>query len=164
MKNNEHWIIRSAHQEDCHNVLQGISYLLAELRHVDEVALPVESAQAYQNIIDHPDQGAIWIAETPNSLSSIAGLITVCIVNSIHVGGEYALIQELWVHPDFRSSGIGEQLIKHVEQYCEEKDIVNIEVCIPKRSFVNFNKTHLFYMNNGFEELGPRLKKRVELI
>ncbi|WP_379138103.1 GNAT family N-acetyltransferase [Paenibacillus sp. sgz500958] len=157
------WIIRSAHQGDCRNVLQGIRRLLAELRNVEEVTLPAESEQAYQYVIEHPGEGAVWIAEASSLPDSIAGLITVSIVNSIHVGGKYTLIQELWVHPDFRSSGIGEQLIKRVEHYCEDNGTANLEVCTPKKSFVNFAKTLSFYMNNGFEELGPRLKKRVEL-
>ena len=93
--------------------------------------------------------------------ASLIGVITLTIQEAIHVGGAYVLIQDLWVHPNYRSHGVGAKLIEAVETYSRERKLTDLEVCLPRHRFPNFPRTYHFYESCGFAEIGPRMRKEV---
>ncbi|TPG68275.1 GNAT family N-acetyltransferase [Brevibacillus laterosporus] len=160
MKNSE-WIVRSANENDVEQVLRAICSLLTELRGDSEAPLPSSAQNVVHHLIDPTTQGAIFLAETATPERTCIGCITLSVQEAIHLGGRYALIQELWVHPEFRSAAIGAALVLAVEEYCRENNLKSLEVCLPKRNFITFEKTIGFYQKVGFNELGPRMRKGV---
>lgn len=161
MNTKQRWEIRSATMSDINQIVTMVQLLVAELRGVSKIKLPSTSKDVVANVINGNIPGAIFIAEAMESEERYIGIITISVQNAIHVGGRYALIQELWVHPDYRNYKIGDQLIKAVESYCQEHDFNNIEVCLPKKEYEKFENTHYFYTKTGFIEIGPRMKKGV---
>ncbi|MDB5083702.1 MAG: Branched-chain-amino-acid transaminase [Bacilli bacterium] len=161
MNKNRNWIIRPALNGDVHLVVEGIRMLIAELKEKRNTTLPSTAGDVFHKIINKTIPGTVLIAETTNP-EKFVGCVTVSVQEAIHKGGPYALIQELWVQPTYRSLSIGAQLILSVEQFCLEHDIEHIEVCLPNISFTRFNQTHKFYQNAGFNDYGPYMWKRIK--
>jgi GNAT superfamily N-acetyltransferase len=65
-----------------------------------------------------------------------------------HVPSATGDILELYVHPDFRSEGIGAKLMEAAEKYLRSKycDAVNVEVFTPNK------RAHEFYKKCGYED------------
>ena len=68
---------------------------------------------------------------------------------SLHSGGRIGMIQEFYVSPDVRSTGIGAKLMEEVKQYGSQKEWVCIDLSAPTISKL---EEHLgFYQGSGFE-------------
>ncbi|MBD3921698.1 GNAT family N-acetyltransferase [Paenibacillus sp. PR3] len=153
------WIVRPAVKTDEHEVLEAIRSLCAELREKPDVKLPASASDVFQRIINNTITGAVFIAETTEG--NLVGCATVSVQEVIFRGGPYALIQELWVHPSYRSLSVGAALVRSVEGYCRKHSLKRLEVCLPDESFVTFDKTLKFYGRVGFAENGPYMAKVV---
>lgn len=154
--------IRPAQLTDIPALVVSISSLIAELRGVSEFQLPAEAKEVCQRLIQGDSPGAIFVANSVGDNHSILGLITLTVQEAIHVAGAYALIQELWVHPDHRNQNIGEKLIQAVEIYCRQQGLSRIEVGLPTYDFHSFSSTYHFYQKSGFLDFGCRMRKMIE--
>lgn len=154
--------IRSAELTDIHGIVAGVCSLVAEIRGTPEFQLPATAAEVCQRLIEGKYPGAIFVANPQGDNDSLIGLITLTVQETIHVGSSYLLIQELWVHPDYRSQNIGDNLIQTVETYSRQQGISRIEVCLPTHEFSSFSNTYHFYQKSGFEDFGPRMRKMLE--
>ncbi len=152
--------VRPALHDDIPSVLGGIRALLEELRGVPGIQLPEGARQVCERIIDGRSRGIIFTA-FPTGQERLVGLLSITIQDAIHFGGPYALIQYLWVHPEYRSHGVGAALMGAVEIYCRDHKLPTLEVCLPSLRFQNLPRTYNFYQENGFVELGPRMRKEV---
>lgn len=153
--------VRPALREDIPGILGGIRTLLEELRGVPGIQLPDGARQVCERIIDGRSRGAIFVAYPSSGEQQIVGLLSITVQDAIHFGGPYALIQYLWVHSEYRSHGVGAGLMAAVEGFCREHRLPNLEVCLPSLRFQNLPRTYNFYQENGFVELGPRMRKEV---
>ncbi len=153
--------VRPARSEDVPGVLTGVSALLSELRGVRDVRLPPGAETLCRDVIAGVSRGAVFVAAPAQEEGRVVGLLGLSIQEALHVGGRYALIQELWVHADYRSAGVGAALVEACENYCREGALHMIEVCLPAARFGGFVRTLKFYEACGFVELGPRMRKEV---
>lgn len=69
--------------------------------------------------------------------------------------GTYGIINELYVVPDRRSSGIAQLLIDAAAEMGKQKGWSQLEVGAPRQPM--WNRTLAFYLRSGFMEIGPRL-------
>jgi len=74
---------------------------------------------------------------------------------AIYAGGRFGEISELYVVPDHRSQKVGARLTDAVVAFAREREWPFIEVGAP--SVPAWQRTVDFYLNRGFEEVGPRL-------
>jgi len=74
---------------------------------------------------------------------------------AIYAGGRFGEISELYVVPDARSQKVGSLLTDAVVAFARERNWPFIEVGAP--SVLSWQRTVDFYLNRGFEEVGPRL-------
>jgi GNAT superfamily N-acetyltransferase len=79
---------------------------------------------------------------------------------AIYSGGRFGEITELYVVPDFRSKGVGAQLIEAAVALGRERGWPDIEVGAP--GVPAWQRTVDFYLRHGFEEVGPRLDLRIQ--
>lgn len=155
------WSIRLAVTSDAPQVIEAVRLLLAELRGIPDTTLPEGSEEIFLHYIHGKLPGAIYVAEQTRT-GLLLGCVSASVQEAIHVGSRYALIQELWVHPEFRSHAIGAALIQAIEQYCSQQHLDNLEVCLPSKRFIHLEKTYHFYEKAGFKEIGSRMRKGVE--
>lgn len=88
-----------------------------------------------------------------------AGVITVSTGIAIYAAGTVATIQELYVEPAHRSSGLGRTLLSTMVERGRAEGWNRIEVGAP--SAARWQRTIDFYKANGFSEIGPRLQLRL---
>lgn len=87
------------------------------------------------------------------------GVMTLYECAAIYAGGKFGVISELYVRPEMRSKGVAEQLLDHAQQEALARGWKRIEVGAPRQP--DWHRTLNFYLRNGFEEVGPRLRRLI---
>ena len=150
--------VRAATEADAPAVAAAIGELLVELSGGGPPAEDLEAATA--ELVRDRGMGALLVAEAGGE-DGIVGVLAASWQHAIHVPGRYGTIQDLWVHPDWRSRAVGRQL---VEAYCElarDAGAKRIEVGLPREDFERIDATTAFYSANGFAPLGPRMRRKL---
>jgi branched-chain amino acid aminotransferase len=146
--------VREATREDLPAVVGAVEELLAELggRRPSRPEMEAEVGA----LLDDGAVGTLLVAEDDGSLVGVLGASW---QRAIHVPGRYATIQDLWVHPEWRSRGIGAELVEALAAKAREQGVGRIEVGLPRETFSAIEQTEAFYRGAGFEHLGPRMRR-----
>jgi GNAT superfamily N-acetyltransferase len=75
--------------------------------------------------------------------------------------GRFAEITELYVKPDFRSTGVGGKLLEAAVGIARVNSWSRLEVGTPE--LPAWTRTTAFYKRNGFIEVGARMKLPLQL-
>ena len=146
--------IRLAQVQDAAAVAAAVRELLLELS--GDAPPPQALERAARALLEDPAAGAVLLASEGEQ---IAGVLSASWQLAIHVPGRYALIQDLWVAPDRRGAAIGRELLLALFALAEEREIVRVEVGLPSERFAGLRATEAFYLDNGFSQLGPRMRQ-----
>jgi GNAT superfamily N-acetyltransferase len=148
--------IRPAGDGDAAAVAVAVEQLLVELggRRPPRAELEAE----IQATLEDPGVGALLVAAAG---AEIVGVLSASWQRALHVPGRYATIQDLWVDPDWRSRRVGAALVDELVALCGEQGVVRIEVGLPRETFDAIRATEAFYVGNGFEHLGPRMRRLI---
>lgn len=103
------------------------------------------------------DAGVIAVIATVNE--EPVGVIVLNECTAIYAGGKFGEISELYVRPDLRSQGIAPRLIAVALAEGRARGWKRLEVGAPGQP--QWKRTFEFYLRNGFEEVGPRLRRMV---
>jgi GNAT superfamily N-acetyltransferase len=146
--------IRPAGEGDVASVAAAVEALLVELggRRPSRTDLEAE----VKAVLEDPAVGALIVAE---AAGEIVGVLSASWQRALHVPGRYATIQDLWVHPDWRGRRAGAALVEELADLCRGEGVARIEVGLPRESFDAIRATEAFYLGNGFEQLGPRMRR-----
>jgi GNAT superfamily N-acetyltransferase len=148
------WKIRKAFHPDARDIAACVAELLVELGGAP--AAPGVLAQTALALIDDREAGALLVADHDGH---IVGMLGVSWPLAIRAQGRYGLIQELWVHPAWRSQTIGADLLTALFELARERGVSRLEVGLPGEQFVNVGATEAFYVNNGFQMVGTRMRR-----
>jgi GNAT superfamily N-acetyltransferase len=107
-------------------------------------------------LIEDPGQGEVLVADAGGE---IVGVLAASWLRAIHVPGRYAVVEDLWVDPAWRSAGVGAALIEALARSAQAQGMARLEVGLPRETFAAIAKTEAFYSANGFEHLGPRMRR-----
>jgi GNAT superfamily N-acetyltransferase len=148
------WTVRPAAREDVGRIATAVEELLLELggRRPSRAALELEIEAA----LDDPAIGALIVAEAEGE---IVGVLSASWQRALHVPGRYATIQDLWVQAEWRSRKVGAELVEALAEQAAAEGVTRIEVGLPRESFGAVRATESFYRANGFEHLGPRMRR-----
>jgi GNAT superfamily N-acetyltransferase len=146
--------IRPASDGDAAAVAAAVEQLLVELggRRPPRADLEAE----IRAVLEDQGVGALIVAE---AAGEIVGVLSASWQRALHVPGRYATIQDLWVDPDWRSRRVGAALVDELVALCGKQGVARIEVGLPRESFDAIRATEAFYAGNGFEQLGPRMRR-----
>jgi GNAT superfamily N-acetyltransferase len=149
--------VREATAADAEAVAAAVEALLAELggRCPERAVLETEA----RALLDDPAGGSVLIAEADGK---IVGVLSAGWQRAIHVPGVYATIQDLWVDEDWRSRGVGAELVEAIASQARTRGVTRLEVGLPRESFAAIASTESFYERNGFEPLGPRMRRLLD--
>lgn len=86
-------------------------------------------------------------------------VVTMTETYALYAGGKIGLIQEFYVSPEFRASGVGSMLIEQVQDYGHEHYWSCIELCTPP--LPEFERTLKFYQKNGLIPVGGRKMRQL---
>jgi GNAT superfamily N-acetyltransferase len=148
--------IRPAGDGDVAAVALAVEALLLELggRRPAREELEAEIRAA----LEDPGVGAILVAEAG---AALVGVLSASWQRALHVPGRYATIQDLWVDPEWRSHRVGAALVDELVALCGKQGVARVEVGLPRESFDAIRATEAFYLGNGFEHLGPRMRRLI---
>ncbi len=146
--------VRTASGEDAPGVAAGVEALLIELGGERPSAAELEDAA--RALAEGREAGALLVAEAEGA---IVGFCAASWQHAIHVPGRYGTIQDLWVHPDWRSRALGRELVEALTALATELGIGRLEVGLPQEGFAQLGATERFYLANGFAPLGPRMRR-----
>ncbi len=155
---NEHrdaWCLRRASAEDARAVAVAVHELLNELGSIDPPSTD-ELAQTAGEIVADRRIGTILLAEAGKL---VIGVLAASWQMAMHVPGRYVLIQDLWVHPDWRSQSVGAELVAELCALAGRQGMVRVEVGLPRDDFAAIGETTGFYLRNGFSPLGQRMRR-----
>jgi GNAT superfamily N-acetyltransferase len=146
--------IREAGAGDVEPVAAAVGNLLEELG--GRMPARAEMEAEVQALLDDPQGGSVLVAEADGT---IVGVLTASWQRAIHVPGVYATIQDLWVDEDWRSRGVGAELVEAIASQARARGVSRLEVGLPRETFAAIASTESFYERNGFEHLGPRMRR-----
>lgn len=149
----EEILIRAAGPEDAELAADFVYRLICELNGVKVDANLADYEKAFREFISN-ENNKIFIASDDNKA---VGVITAAQTIAIYVPGKFGVINELYVLPEYRSCGVGKQLVGKVIEFGRQQRWGRIEVGAPDREA--WQRTVDFYFKEGFVEIGPRLKK-----
>jgi GNAT superfamily N-acetyltransferase len=146
--------VREAGADDVEAVATAVESLLLELggRRPERSELEAE----VRTHLGDPDGASVLIAEADGAL---VGVLSASWQRAIHVPGAYATVQDLWVDEAWRSRGVGAELVEAIASQARTRGVSRLEVGLPRESFAAIASTESFYRRNGFEHLGPRMRR-----
>jgi GNAT superfamily N-acetyltransferase len=148
------WHVRPGHGEDVIPVAAAIGALLEELG--AKPPAPAALQAATRELIAGETDGLLLVAEAG---AELVGVLAVSWQSAIHIPGRYALIQDLWVAPSWRSRKVGQALLAALVEPVNEQGATRIEVGLPRESFASLAATEAFYRCAGFIPLGLRMRR-----
>ncbi len=146
--------VRTATADDAPAVAKAVEELLIELGGERPSATALE--EAVRKLAGDPNAGALLLAEDDGE---VVGVLAASWQYAIHVPGRYGTIQDLWVHPEWRSRSLGRELIMALVREATEAGVPRLEVGLPQPSFEQLGATERFYRENDFKPLGPRMRR-----
>ncbi|HEY8808591.1 MAG TPA: GNAT family N-acetyltransferase [Solirubrobacterales bacterium] len=146
--------VRAATADDAPAVASAVEALLIELGGERPSTAALE--EGARTLAEDEDAGALLVAEDEGA---IVGILAASWQYAIHVPGRYGTIQDLWVHPDWRSKALGRELVLALIRQADEAGVPRLEVGLPQQSFAGLGATERFYRENDFTPLGPRMRR-----
>ena len=68
-------------------------------------------------------------------------------------------IEVLWTRRGWRDRGVGAGLVDALAVAAAAEGVARVEVGLPREGFAALRATERFYLANGFERLGPRMRR-----
>ncbi|MGY8794247.1 MAG: N-acetyltransferase family protein [Woeseiales bacterium] len=147
--------IRMAQVSDAETVTDLVHALLSELTLTgsepptrDEIKLSTMTILSERN--------GVWALLAEDDQQGAAGVLTLNECEAIYAGGKFGEIAELYVVSQFRTDGVGRNLIEEAIKFARDRKWGRLEVGAP--DVPRWNRTVSFYRKNGFSEVGPRLQ------
>jgi len=91
-----------------------------------------------------------------NERGEYAGILTLVETFAIYAGGNYGMIDEMYVAPEYRCRGVGKMLLAAAKEYGRAKRWRRIDVTAPPEE--DWQRTVKFYEREGFVFTGPKLR------
>lgn len=146
--------IQKAGPEDALVVMDLVSLLLRELGEEGD-----ETGD-----LDFSEMKTGWQANAKNHMAFLArtedgtavGVATLATAFALYANGCYGIINEMYVAPEYRSTGVGALLIEAVTAHGREQGWQRLDVTAPESE--RWERTRRFYEGLGFKFTGPKLK------
>lgn len=142
--------VRHATVDDIPAILDAIARLAGELRGEAPAPLPETSAAQLERLVG--GDGFVLAADGPD------GTLQACLVGSwtpsVRLGNRYLFVQDLWIAPEARRSGLGSELITRLRAELSALGITRAEGVFPRPSYRRISETRAFYGHLGIEEIG----------
>jgi GNAT superfamily N-acetyltransferase len=150
--------IQTAGAEDVPEVATMVGELLAEIMQAIGVqAFNFDLGATTSRLQDFIQQGKYFVFVARDSDRHPAGFIAVYESYALYAEGAFGTIPELYVRPDQRKHGVGQQLVAQAQAFGAARGWTRLEVTTPP--LPQFDRTLAFYEREGFTISGGRKLK-----
>ncbi|KXF80657.1 GNAT family N-acetyltransferase [Enterovibrio coralii] len=78
---------------------------------------------AFSFLISHPNHGDVFlVAVDHDGEQEIIGFVVLCYSFSVDLGGQIAVIDQIYLTPEWRRQGVGSHVLPNIEAHATEKD------------------------------------------
>jgi GNAT superfamily N-acetyltransferase len=151
------WEVRAARTDDVPAVAAAVAALVEELGGTPPPREAI-AAEARAHVED-PSLGIVLVAAPAGG--EPVGVLTASWARAVQVAGRLLTIEVLWTRRDQRDEGVGAALVEALAVAAAAEGAERVEVGLPRESFPALRATERFYLTNGFERLGPRMRRAV---
>jgi GNAT superfamily N-acetyltransferase len=152
------WEVRAARTDDVPAVAEAVAALVEELGGKPPPREAV-AAEARAHVED-PSLGIVLVAASAAGGEPV-GVLTASWARAVQVAGRLLTIEVLWTRREQRDEGVGAALVEALAAAAAAEGAGRVEVGLPRESFPALRATERFYLANGFERLGPRMRRAV---
>ena len=146
--------VRLATPDDRNAALHLVSALLTELGGAPPPAAAL--TPVFDALTTDANAGFIVIGEDDSDDGNPVAVCTVSYLTALRTQGRYAIIQEMYVAPDARSTGIGRAVLQCALAHAAAHGCHTVELGTPYHG----QRQIEFYRRAGFTEVGARLRWR----
>ena len=150
--------IVEASQEDHEQVLDLVQRLLKELEDHPNEFEGIDRSKVLRELAEVGGRYTALLAL--DGAGRVVGVTTVMESFAIYAGGNYGIIDEMYVVPGQRSRGTGKLLIEAVKELGRRKGWLRIDVTTPPED--RWKRTVKFYEEQGFVFTGPKMRFRLD--
>lgn len=143
--------VRLATRDDRDEVIRLVSGLLVELG--GNPAPPKELYGVFDQLVSRSGAGFIVIAEEDGEAKAAC---TASFLTAMRTVGRYAILQEMFVEPESRSTGVGAAVIDFATEHAVANGCQVVELGTPRSG----QRAIHFYERAGFENVGARMRWR----
>ncbi len=147
-------IVTKLTRQDAPLVFDWVMRLLNELGEEGEELGALAEDKVLQAWREMEDRFHVFAART--GAGDICGILTLAEAFAIYANGNYGIINEMYVAPEYRSAGIGAKLVDAVKEFGKQRGWTRIDVTAPESE--RWERTRRFYEKQGFVFTGPKLK------
>jgi GNAT superfamily N-acetyltransferase len=149
--------IERATRADLPEVIRLVARLLAELHDGGDEFSGLDRARTLADLAGEGDRFLALLAREGGG--ECLGVLTLTETFAIYAGGRYGVIDELYVDPAHRSSGVGARLLDAACAIGRERGWRRLDVSAPPGDA--WRRTVAFYEKNGFVFTGPKLRRPI---
>lgn len=146
--------IHSLTIDDAQQVFELVFRLLHELGDEAEDLGPLQSEKVLQEWRAADRRFMVMVAK--DQQGAVLGFMTLSEAFALYTNGNYGIINELFVVPEYRSNGVGAALLEAAKEIGRDRSWTRIEVTAPEGE--QWARSKCFYEKNGFIFAGPKLK------
>ena len=143
--------IRLATARDRDAAIDLVRRLLIELGGTPAHAAAM--APVFDRFADDGASGFVALADDDGRFLAVC---TVSFVDALRSVGRYAIIQEMYVDPSVRSTGVGMEVLRFALEHTVARGCSMVELGTPYHG----DRQIQFYQRAGFTEVGARLRWR----
>ena len=97
-----------------------------------------------------------YVLAAKDETGNMVGILTLSVAFAIYANGDYGVIDEMYVTPEYRSARIGALLVDEAIRIGRDHGWTRIDVTAPESE--RWERTRKFYERMGFAFTGPKLK------
>ena len=148
--------IHIAQPREIETIMTLIGELLAELGGEGQEFASIDRHKLRVDIESNLDSGRFLALLAEDESDTAVGILTLSQSFALYAGGEYGTIDELYVRPGHRGSGVGGLLVAAAVAVAREKGWYRLDVTGPADP--KDERAVRFYERLGFEFTGPKLR------
>jgi len=148
--------VHIAQPREIETIMALIEELLAELGEEGQEFASIDHDKLRADIESNLESGRFLALLAEDESGTAVGVLTLSKSFALYAGGEYGTIDEMYVRPGHRGSGVGGQLVQAAVAIAREKGWYRLDVTGPADP--QDERAVRFYERLGFEFTGPKLR------
>ncbi len=156
--------VQPAQAHETATVLALIGALLTELADEGQEFSAIDRGKLESDLQRESASGRFLALLARDESGTPVGVLTISTSFAIYAGGEYGVIDEMYVRPEHRSQGIGKQLVDSAAAIAQERRWFRLDVTGPagagggSGALDAADPALRFYRRLGFEPTGRKLR------